>query len=61
MGPLEQEIHDMTRAAPLPGEGKMNQAELFIFVVGHFNKLEMALGRIAREIDGQAERATASA
>jgi hypothetical protein len=61
VGPLERKIHDMTRADDLPPGGSMSQEEMFMFMIGHFNKLEFALLRLAAEIDGFRKGAASTA
>jgi hypothetical protein len=68
MGPLEQEIHDMTRAdfpmtrADSPADaGSVSTNEMLVMILGHFDKLERALLRLAAEVDGLRQRAARSA
>jgi hypothetical protein len=51
----------MTRADDLPPGGSMSQEEMFMFMIGHFNKLEFALLRLAAEIDGFRKGAASTA
>jgi hypothetical protein len=39
VGPLEQEIHDMTREDFTPRLGNAGAAKLLVLLLGHFNKL----------------------
>jgi hypothetical protein len=64
MGPLEQQIYDMTRAdfpmtrADSPADGgSISTSEMLVMILGHFDKLERALLRLAAEVDGLGESA----
>ena len=63
MGPFEQEIYDMTRADfPMtredsPATGEISTNEMLVMILGHFDKLERALLRLAAEVDGLQESA----
>ena len=68
MGPLEQEIFDMTRAdfpmtrADAPADtGSISTSEMLVMILGHFDKLERAMLRLAAEVDGLRERAARAA
>lgn len=68
MGLLEQEIHDMTRAdfpmtrADSPADtGSISTSEMLVMILGHFDKLERAMLRLAAEVDGLRERAARAA
>jgi hypothetical protein len=50
-GPLEQEIYDMTRADLPPGAGQVDTGAMVVMLMGHLDKIEKALQRLAREID----------
>lgn len=51
MGPLQREIYDMTRTDLPPGPGSASAGEMVVMLMGHFDKLERALLRLAAEID----------
>lgn len=61
MGPLEQEIYDMTRADLPPGPGSADAGEMVVLLMGHMDKIEKALLRLAAEIDGLRKGASRSA
>jgi hypothetical protein len=61
VGPLEQEIYNMTRASLQRSGGSTSASARFVLVMGHLDKLEKALLRVAAEVDElqrEASRAT---
>jgi len=61
VGPLEQEIYDMTRPDPSRGAGSASASARFGMLMGHIDKIESALLRLAAELDGLRESASRSA
>ena len=51
VGPLEQEIYEMTRADFVPG-GSTSTSEMVVMLLGQLEKIERALLRLAAEVDG---------
>ena len=60
MGPLEQEIYNMTRASLQRSGGSTSASARFAIVMGHLDKLERALLRVAAEVDGLRREASLS-
>jgi hypothetical protein len=58
VGPLEQEIYDMTRASLPRGGGSASVSAQFEIVMGHLDKIERALLRLAAEVDGLRQSAS---
>jgi hypothetical protein len=52
VGPLEQEIYDMTRASLQRSGGSTSASARFVLVMEQLDKLERALLRVAVEVDG---------
>ena len=51
VGPLEQEIYDMTRASLQRSGGATSASARFVIVMEQLDKLEKALLRVAAEVD----------
>ncbi len=52
VGPLEQEIYDMTQGGPISPGGATSASETIVMLLGQLEKIERALLRLAAEIDG---------
>jgi hypothetical protein len=61
VGPLEQEIYEMTRPAPPRGGGSASASARVEMLMGHIDKIESALLRLAAELDGLRGSASRSA
>jgi hypothetical protein len=61
VGPLEREIYEMTRPDPSRGGGSASASARFGLLMGHIDKIESALLRLAAELDGLRESASRSA
>jgi hypothetical protein len=62
MANLEDEVTQMMEAdSRLLTGGSLSTGEMFVLLVGHFNKLEIAIRRIAAEIDRMREDAASAA
>jgi hypothetical protein len=58
VGPLEQEIYDMTREDASRAGGSASASARVVIVMGHIDKIESALLRLAAEIDGLRQSAS---
>ncbi len=52
VGPLEQEIYEMTQGGTLSPGGATSASETVVMLQGQLEKIERALLRLAAEIDG---------